>query len=274
MSMLIVARFTLKEALRKRFFLMAAIVGIIFLALYALGFHFTKEEWQRNGLPVSRMDVFSSQLVLAGLFLIHLLGVLVAISVSVATISQEVDEGTIQLIATKPLSRWEVVLGKWLGLAALLAVYVFSMSWGVMAVGNYMSGFWPPQPLAPPLLMLLAALVFLSLSLMAGTFLPTLANALLLLTLFGIAFFGGMVEQIGAVINSESMVNIGIVTGLLAPSDTLWRLASRIVSPNSTIISNPFASATEPSLWMVVYASFYVVAALVGAIHIFGKRDL
>lgn len=271
---LLIARFTLKEALRKRFFLMAAIAGLVFLALYALGFHLVREEWQRSGLPVARVDVFSVQLVLAGLFLIHLLGILVAIAVSAATLSQEVEEGTIQLIATKPLGRWEIVLGKWLGLAALLALYILGMAWGILGVARYISGFWPAQPLAPTLLMLLAALFFLSLSMLWGSFLPALANALLLLTLFGMAFFGGMVEQIGAVIRSEAMVNMGIGTSLLAPSDALWRLAARVLAPNLALTASPFASATEPSRWMVAYAAFYAGLALLGATRIFGKRDL
>ncbi len=274
MSTFIIARFTLKEALRKRFFLMAAIVGALFLALYGIGFRFIWEEWQRNGLPAARTAQFSAQIVLAGLFLIHLLGILVAIAVSVSTISQEVDEGTIQLIATKPLRRWEIVAGKWLGLAALLAVYVIGMAWGIMAVAYYMSGFWPPQPVIPTLLMLLAALSFLSLSLLGGAFLPTVANALLLLTLFGMAFFGGMVEQIGAIIQSEAMVNIGIGTSLLAPTDVLWRLAARLLAPSQGLIQSPFSSVTEPSAWMVAYAVVYTGAALLGATRIFRKRDL
>lgn len=274
MRSFLIAGFTLKEALRKRFFLMAAVVGVAFLALYALGFHFAMEEWQRSGLAAARSGIFSVQVVLAGLFLIHLLGILVAIAVSVATLSQEVDEGTIQLIAAKPLARWEIVLGKWLGLAALLAVYVMGMSWGVMALGYYISGFWPPQPLAATLLMLLAALSFLSLSLLGGSFLPTLANALLLLTLFGMAFFGGMVEQIGAVVRSEAMVNMGIGTSLLAPSDSLWRLAARVLAPDLPINASPFASFSEPSVWMVAYAAIYAGAALLGATRVFGRRDL
>ncbi len=279
MSSLIVARFTLKEALRKRFFLMAAIAGIVFLALYALGLHFVKAELvsqvsRGRGLQAGGANVVYAQLVLAGLFLIHLLGILVAIAVSVAAISQEVDEGTVQLVATKPLGRWEIVAGKWLGMAAVLAVYVLGMGWGVMAVAYYIAGFWPAQPVTPTLLMLLASLSFLSLSLLGGSFLPTLANALLLLTIFGMAFFGGMVEQIGALVQSEAMVNIGIGTSLLAPTDALWRLAARILVPNMGLPTSPFSSVTEPSAWMVAYAGFYACAAFLGAAHVFGRRDL
>jgi len=269
-----IARFTLKEAVRKRFFLMAAIVGAVFLALYAVGFHFINEEWLRNGLPQSKSGLYSSQLVMAGLFLIHLLGILVAIAVSVSSVSQEVEEGTIQLVATKPLGRWEIVAGKWLGLAALLAIYVLAMAWGILAAGYAVAGYWPPQPILPSLLMLLAALLFMSLSLLLGSFLSTLPNALLLLTLFGIAFFGGMVEGIGAIIRSDTMVNIGIGTSLLAPSDALWRLASHFLDPSQALTAGPFSSFTEPSSWMVLYSAVYIGAAFLGATRLIAKRDL
>lgn len=275
MNSITIARFTLKEAVRKRFFLLAAIVGVIFLAVYGLGFHFVNEEWQRSGLSAGRTNMFSMTVLLAGLFLIHLLGMLVAIAVTAAAVSQEVDDGTIHLVATKPLARWEIIVGKWLGMAVLLAIYVLGMAWGVMAVGYYVSGVWPALILQPALLMLLAALVFLSLSLLWGSFLPTLANALLLLTMFGIAFFGGMLEQVGAVIQSDSMVNIGIATSLLAPTDVLWRLASKQLAPGiSAINAGPFASYTEPSAWMVLYTGLYIIVAVVGATRIFGRRDL
>lgn len=274
MNALLIARFTLKEAVRRRFFLMAAIAGIVFLALYAIGFHFIREEWDRAGMPAARLDLLSSQLLLAGLFLIHLLGILVAIAVSVSTISQEVEEGTIQLIATKPLARWEMLAGKWLGLAALLAIYVLGMAWGMIVIANLSSGYWPEQPFYPTLLMLLAALLFLSLSMFWGSFLSTLPNALLLLTLFGIAFFGGMVEGVGSIIRSETMVNIGIGTSLLAPGDALWRLAARLLAPSMPLNAGPFASFTEPSGWMVLYSVCYIGAAFLGAARIFGRRDL
>ncbi|MDP2663001.1 MAG: ABC transporter permease subunit [Dehalococcoidia bacterium] len=269
-----IARFTLKEAVRKRFFLMAAIVGVVFLALYAVGFHFINEEWLRNGMSQNKSGLYSTQLVMAGLFLIHLLGILVAIAVSVSSVSQEVEEGTIQLVATKPLGRWEIVAGKWLGLAALLAIYVLGMAWGILAVGYAIAGYWPPQPYLPSLLMLLAALLFMSLSLLLGSFLSTLPNALLLLTLFGIAFFGGMVEGIGAIIRSDTMVNIGIGTSLLAPSDALWRLASHLLDPSQPLTAGPFSSFTEPSSWMVLYSAVYAGAALLGATRVIAKRDL
>lgn len=274
MSSLLVARFTLKEAVRKRFFLMAAIVGLVFLALYALGFHFIKEDWQRSG-GLSRVDLYSPVVVMAGLFLIHLLGVLVAIAVSVSSVSQEVEEGTIQLVATKPMGRWEIIAGKWLGLAALLAIYVLGMAWGILGVAFFTSGYFPHEPYVPTFLMVLAALLFLSLSILCGTCLSTLPNALLLLTLFGIAFFGGMVEQIGAIIRSDTMVNIGIGTSLLAPSDALWRLEARLLDPGLPVnVLGPFASFTEPSAWMVLYSVFYVGAALLVATRIFATRDL
>jgi ABC-type transport system involved in multi-copper enzyme maturation permease subunit len=276
MKTLIIARFTLQEVIRKRFFLTAAIAGVGFLGLYSFGFHLINQEWQNRRIPLTpdMLSFFSSQLVLAGLFLIHMLGILVAIATSASSISQEVEQGTIQVIATKPLSRWEIVVGKWGGFAAMLALYIMAMAWSIMAVAYFIAGYWPAQPFLPTLLMLLAALSFLSLSIMGSTFLPILANITMLLMLFGIAFFGGMVEQIGALLHSEAMVNVGIATSLLAPSDALWRLAAHTLQPNMSLNTSPFASVTEPSAWMILYAALYTLAALVVATRIFRLRDL
>ncbi len=54
---------------------------------------------------------------LAGMYGIAFLGVALALLISVDTLAGEITSGTIQTLVTKPLRRWEVVCGKWLGLA-------------------------------------------------------------------------------------------------------------------------------------------------------------
>ncbi|MEZ4518369.1 MAG: hypothetical protein R3C44_16625 [Chloroflexota bacterium] len=50
-----------------------------------------------------------------------------------------------------------------------------------------------------------------------------LSNGVLAFSLFGIAFLGGWVEQIGALLQNEAAVNIGIITSLIMPADILWK---------------------------------------------------
>ena len=54
-----------------------------------------------------------------------------------SSISREVEERQMQLLDTKPVSRWQVWLGKWLGLAMLNAVLITAA-----ATGTYLMLWW------------------------------------------------------------------------------------------------------------------------------------
>jgi hypothetical protein len=95
--------------------------------------------------------------------------------------------------------------------------------------------------------------------------------------LFGIAFLGGFVEQIGGLIRNEAAVNVGIVTSLIMPADALWRKALAYFQPRqfgSMEFAGPFASITEPSTLMIMYAAGYLVLIFLLALWSFSRRDL
>ena len=97
--------------------------------------------------------------------------------------------------------------------------------------------------------MWLTILLLLGVSLLGGTLLSTLANGVMVFGLFGIAFIGGWIEQIGAFLNNQAAVNVGIVTSLLLPSEAMWRRAAfEMQSPLVAAMGvSPFASKSAPS---------------------------
>jgi ABC-type transport system involved in multi-copper enzyme maturation permease subunit len=123
----------------------------------------------------------------------------------------------------------------------------------------------------------LAGLLVLSLSIAGGTRLSTLANGIMAFMLFGIAFLGGLVEQIGGFIRNEAAVNIGIITSLIMPADALWKKALSFFQGDEFItpmMAGPFASTTEPSNLMIIYAGLYLIALILFTLWSFTKRDL
>jgi hypothetical protein len=126
-------------------------------------------------------------------------------------------------------------------------------------------------------LMVLEGLAVLSLTLAGGTRLSTLANGVVAFMLYGVAFIGGWVEQIGALLRNETAVDIGIVASLIMPSEMLWKKALALFQPvlaNNPLNVGPFAVASEPSTLMLAYGGFYVVALLALALWSFSVRDL
>jgi Cu-processing system permease protein len=267
---------TFHEARRRRMVFIALLLGVLFLLLYWLGFSFIEGEIQRNEVPALAHDPIHNFLTMAGLYVVHFLTVMISIFSSVDTISGEISSHTIQSIATKPIQRWHIVLGKWLGFAAMISLYLGMLGGGILLIVWASSGYLPPSPLQGMGLLILEALVLLALSLLGGTFFSTMTNGVALFLLYGLAFIGSWVEQIGALFQSESAIRIGIISSLLMPVEALWRRAAHLMQPTLTqeLYASPFSTPSVPSPAMVIYAVGYLLVALVLAMVVFSRRDL
>jgi Cu-processing system permease protein len=278
MAALVIARLTFHEAARRRILLAALVLGVLFLVIYGLGVYFINREELRNPIPSSaaRSEVYNF-LFLAGLYVVNFLTVMMTVLTSVDTISGEIAAGTAHTIVSKPIRRWEVIIGKWLGFGLMLTLYVLLMAGGVALLVRTFGQYTPPNFLNGLSLIWLNGLLMLSVSLLGGVFLSTLANGVLVFGLFGVAFVGGWIEQFGSFFQNQSAVNIGILTSLIIPSEALWRRAAyEMRSPLASMMGmTPFSAGTSvPSLLMTIYALGYLLIALALAIRIFGRRDL
>jgi len=278
----VIARLTLKEAARRKILLAALLLGLIFLVVYGLGFHYISRELEINigrdqTLALNQARNF---FLMAGLYVVNFLTVMMTVLTSVATLSGEISSGAIHTLVSKPIHRREVVIGKWLGFAAMLSIYLLLMGGGVMALVFLRSGYSAPHPLQGLGLIWLNALVLLSVSLLGGARLSTLANGVLVFGLYGIAFIGGWIEQIGSYLPdqaaSQTAINIGVITSLIMPSEALWkRAAHEIQSPLVSALGvSPFSAGSYPSAIMIMYAILYLVVALALAVKLFNTRDL
>lgn len=265
---------TFREAWRRRMVLVALGLGGLFLLLYGVGISLIESNMAERGVSAVELRFGYNLLLMAGLYVVHFLTVMLAIFASVDTIAGEVSSHTIQALVTKPVRRWQIVIGKWCGYAAMLALYLALLGGGILALAYVVLGYLPPNP-AAVLLLLLEALVLLSLSLLGGTRVSTLTNGVLLFMLYGLAFIGAWVEQIGALLQSHAAVNVGIVTSLLMPVEALWRRAAYLMQPQAlSSIPTPFSGTSPPSQVMVAYAVGYAAVMLALAIASFSRRDL
>jgi ABC-type transport system involved in multi-copper enzyme maturation permease subunit len=215
-------------------------------------------------------------LFMAGLYVVNFLTVAMAVLTSVDTLSGEIASGTIHTLVSKPLQRWEIVVGKWLGFVGMLSLYLLLMAGGTILLVYLISGYTAPNLLRGLSLLWLNAILLLGVSLAGGAVLSTLANGVLVFGMFGIAFVGGWIEQIGSFMQNQTAVNVGIISSLLIPSEALWkRAAFEMQSPLVSALGfSPFTAASMPSLMMVFYGMIYAILALMLAIRLFNKRDL
>jgi len=282
MAVFTITRLTFLEAARRRIALAAFALGVAFLILYAVAFYLVIHN--SSGLPegslqanLLRSQIFNF-LSLMGLYAVQFLTIAMAALVAADTLAGEISSGTIQSIVTKPVRRAQVVMGKWLGYALLLALYLILMIGGTIAIVRIVAGYALPNVALGSLLIYVESLVIMSLTVACSSTFSTLATGGIVFGLWGLAFIGGFVEQIGALVHNNSVVNIGIISSLILPTEAVFRRAAFIMTSPAVqslgFSSGPLFVVSVPSPAMVVYAVLYLFLLLGLAVRQFGQRDL
>lgn len=278
------AKLTFREAMRRRIMLAGLLLGISFLIIFTIGFHYIlaqirielDAEMPSQGMARLANAEIMNGFEIMGLYAVAFLSIAMAALLGADTLAGEINSGTIQTIVTKPIRRSDVVLGKWLGFAGLLGLYLLLMAGGVVLSVFLQTGYTPDNLARGLSLIYLEALVVMTITLLCSSAFPALATGGIVFGLYGLAFIGGWIEQFGAVFENQTAIKIGIITSLIIPSEALWRRAAfEMQSPFASALGvSPFGTLSVPSVLMIVYAVLYLIATLILAVRVFQKRDL
>jgi ABC-type transport system involved in multi-copper enzyme maturation permease subunit len=270
------ARITLREAARRRLLWTAAGAAVLLLLVFAAALHFQVAEFQGRPMsPFVRYQVESGML-MVGLYTCDLLAVVMTILTSIDTIAGEISSSTIHAIATKPIARWQILAGKFVGFAGMVTMFVLLTFGGTVAVAYAATGVLPEHMLRGVALIVAECWLVLTVTFYAGTRFSTLTAGVVVLGLQGVAFMGGWLEQVSGFSQSERIVTLGEITSLIMPSESLWRRAAfEMQTPLAGSLSfSPFANVSIPSANALVYAAIFAVVVFALAVRRLGARDL
>lgn len=283
---LVVARLTLRETVRRKLVIaLLALTGLLMLAaLYLVSQvpHFTSQ-------PMTQVEIRTivSQIEIMIAYVFNFILALSAAFMASPAISGELENGTALAVLTRPLSRSQYVLGKWLGLAALVAIYSVGSSTveilGIRVISDYM----PPDVPLFMVMMVLSSWALLTLALLLSTRMSGMTGGVVALGMFGAAWLGGIVTGIGEVFSNDTVTSIGNVTKLLLPTDALWRGAiyalepasflalTRVAGPTGRIVAaNPFFQQTAPGPNYLVWVAIWFAGMLALTTFSFRRREV
>ncbi len=276
-DILIIAQLTWREARRRKIMWTALGLGLALVGLFTLSVYLVVRD-MRGYQDVSTilLDSGYNMLLMTGFYAISFLSVMLAVLTSVGTLAGEVSTHTIQSLAVKPFRRGVLVLGKWLGLSALLSCYIILLCAGITLGTWLITRHLPSNLVQGVLLICLQAVVMITLGIWGGARLSTVANGVVAFMLWGLAFIGGWMEQIGGAVGYEPLVYIGIASSLLVPSEALWKMAAAGMQPAvvNSLMLTPFSQASPPSTAMLVYTLIYIAVVVGLAVRTFARRDL
>jgi len=283
---IVVARLTIQEASRRRLLLALLVLTLIVVGFSAWGFHKITTVTRGDGtvLPPAEVSLITSQLLIVVTFMFSGVLALSAAVVAGPLISSEVESGLLLSMLARPLRRSEVVIGKWLGLAVLVAIYAAGSALLELAAVDWATGYVPPHPIQLIIYVGTEGLVLLSVGLLLSTRLSGITGGVIALVAWLMGWIGGVVGDIGTGLHNQAIENVGVISHLVLPTDGLWRGAIYALEPDVLLATlraagtvgraNPFAASDPPApgflLWVVVW--FGLVLAL--SIWSFRTREI
>ncbi len=191
--------------------------------LYLVGFYALFLLMANRLLPEIAAGTEKKILVDLGLASMSILGLLIAVFVGTGLINKEIEKRTVLVLIAKPISRTEFIVGKHLGLSAVLAVLVGLMTVLYLGLLEYTH---TPYPLVS--LLVAALYLFLQLILMTavaigfGVFTSSLLATLLSLSVYLMGSFSRNLVELG--IRAKDPVIKAVTQGVYLVLPDLARL--------------------------------------------------
>lgn len=268
---------TVREALRRK--LVAAFLAITVFLVALSGWGFDRLGHSRS-LSSGEVAASVPQALVLFMFMFSFVVALSASTISSAAVSGEIESGVLQAMATRPLHRAQILLGKWLGLSIVLTAYAAAVCFLEFGVVDLAAGFVPPNPVAVFAYLLAEGLVLLTVGTLLSTRLPALATGVVAIALFGAAWLAGVVGTLGQGFHVAALREVGHVSRYVLPTDGLWHGAIFALEPRSVFEGaiaariDVFYAATPLSWAYLAWCALWVLLALAAALVIFERREL
>ncbi len=207
-------------------------------------------------------------LVNLGLSSISVFGLLMAIFIGIGLVSKEIERRTIYNILSKPVARFEFIIGKYLGLLLTLTINT-----AIMTVGFYAALFYIQRhlvladwvPLQCIYFLLLEFAIVVGVALFFSCLSTPILSATFAFCVYVIGNFLSDIRGFGQESGSATLQKVTIVVSYLLPNfsnfETISRTAHGLPSPPYLVTAN------------TCYALLYVTILVSASVLIFETRE-
>lgn len=213
-----------------------------------------------------------------GLTASSVIGLLIAVFIGVSLVAKEVDRRSIYALLSKPVRRHEVILGKYAGLVATLAVNLVVMAVAHFLILAYLSATESEEfkrsweaPAVDPALLKAYFLIFMELMVVTAValFFSTFSSPMLSVVLtFGVYIVGHLNADLRAfeeVVGAHPAADLTRWLSYVLPNLAPFNITADVV--HAQPVSLEYIGLTAG------YAVTYVTLLLIGTMFIFARRD-
>jgi ABC-type transport system involved in multi-copper enzyme maturation permease subunit len=278
------AKHTIRECVRRRVFLIVPIATAGFLGLYALGNHFAFQSVEGRtaigGALVDEHALAGSTLVGLSMFMTLFLASSLGIFLTFSTVRGDAEQGVLQSLVVRPVARWGVIAGRFVGASVVCAGYA-TFLYAAAVLITWTIGGWRPTPLPLPWIALVAAVeVVIALSLLGSTFLNALPNGIGMFMLYGTGLLAGLLSELGRVLPSRSLELTGRITAWVLPFEALYQAGLNSLTSSArgftrvVVRLGPLGGSTPGGPFLGVFVVAYIAGVIALCMWIFARRDL
>jgi ABC-type transport system involved in multi-copper enzyme maturation permease subunit len=279
----VVFGYALRESLRRRVFHAGIVLTAIFLGLYWLGCSFVDVS-QMYGGPASRVvkvDVFAAATILGlAVFATYFFGVSLAIFLTISAVRGDAEQGILQALVVRPLTRSQFLLGRLLAAVAVAIFYVAIVFAAAIAITDLTLGWTPSHALTAGAEISAAIAVVAVVSLFSSVYLSGVANGIGVFMLFGAGLFGGLLGEVGEAVNSHKLEQTATIIRYVTPFEWLYQSAlGRLIQGESGVTEmvlrlGPFGGSVRGGTTAWLWAAAYVLVVGGATALAFARRDL
>jgi Cu-processing system permease protein len=281
-AVLTIASYGLREALRRKVFVVVCVLTVGFLVLYWVGNRYTFNHIDEV-IPPGGIDAGK----FAGAFLFGMamfgtlfLGVVLAVFLTLGVVRGDAERGLLQPLVVRPIGRSTLLVARFLGAAAVCVPYVLGVYFAAMVLTGLEGSWWPDRIVTPGLELAGGVLLVAALSLLGSVFLSSIANGIAVFMIFGAGLVAGLLGNIGHVLNSDGLVHAAKIAAWAVPFEALYQDALRAITQETSGLTGfllrlgPFGGAEEGGVALRLWALAYLL--IVGALAVagFARRDL
>jgi len=277
-----IAGYGLREALRRKVFVVVCLLTVAFVVLYWLGSRYTFNHVGQVHPPAG-IDART----FAGAFLFGMamfgtlfLGTVLAIFLTLGVVRGDAERALLQPLVVRPIGRSTLLVARFLGAAAVCGPYVLGVYFATMVFTGIEGSWWPDHIVTPGLELVGGVLVVAALSLLGSVFLSSIANGIAVFMVFGAGLVAGLLGNIGHVLNSGGLVHAAKIAAWTVPFEALYQDALHLITEHTSGLTGfllrlgPFGGAEQGGgalrLWVLAYLGIVGAFALAG----FARRDL
>jgi ABC-type transport system involved in multi-copper enzyme maturation permease subunit len=282
---IILARLTVDELIRRRVVWVLAILSIVSVALVGWGLERLVAIARADGVDEVQIAIGVSQILILIAFMFSFVLAMTAAFVGAPAIGGDLESGVALAILARPIRRAEVMVGRWLGCAIVVLAYTVLSGLLAIGVAVLVSGYGPPEPFLAVGFLAGQALVLLTLTLALGSVLPSIAAGAIAVVGFGLGWMAGVMAGIATALGVDLLGRVAEASRWVFPSDGLWRGVIYGLEPPLVLLiaagevpelanANPFYAPAPPPVIFVIWSAVWIGLVLGLAAWRFERRDL